>query len=74
MYEARITVASNQPLDKVFAAEDHVLSNNRASYTLSRITKGWQVDAIADDAVAFRAILNAIAKILTIYEKMQKVQ
>lgn len=61
-------------LEKVFAAEDKELSNKRASYTVVEDSEGTTLHVKADDAVAFRAMMNGVCKILAIHEKMSTVE
>jgi tRNA threonylcarbamoyladenosine modification (KEOPS) complex Pcc1 subunit len=68
-----VKTTDQDKLKAVFAAEDKALSNDRASYTLQVTTEGITVDVVGKDAVAFRAMVNAVSKVLAIYEKMLQV-
>ena len=73
--KAEITVEGNpDTLTKLFAAEDKVLSNNRAKYTITAKEKGIVFNVDANDAVAMRAVLNAITKTLEVFEKMGNIK
>ena len=61
-------------LEKVFAAEDKELSNKRASYTVVEDSEGTTITLQAEDAIAFRAMINGVGKILAIHEKMSTVE
>ena len=69
--KATITV-DYKDLEDLFACEDKVLSNNRASYTMNKTDSGFEFIINANDAVALRAMLTGITKTLTIYEKISK--
>ncbi len=68
------TTGDAATLKDLFAAEDKELSNQRASYVVTSTDKGVRFDITASDAVALRATLTAITKLLEIYEKMGDVQ
>lgn len=73
--KSTITVKGDpDTLTKLFAAEDHELSNNRARYTIASQEESIRFDIEADDAVALRAVLNAITKTLEVFEKMGNIK
>jgi tRNA threonylcarbamoyladenosine modification (KEOPS) complex Pcc1 subunit len=57
----------------LFSAQDKELSNNRAFFTLSKSTDGVVFTITADDCVALRAIISAITKSLSIFEKTREI-
>jgi len=76
-FSANITVfispKQKDQIVKLFASEDNELTNNRASYTIEGNEKKVTFVIKADDAVALRAMTNAVCKTLAIFEKMHKV-
>ena len=76
-FSASIVIhASSKEQDDIitlFASEDQELSNNRASYDIEAKDNNVVFTIKADDAVALRAITNAICKTLSVFEKMSKV-
>lgn len=75
-FNATITV--REPTDvirlkKLFATEDSVLSNERASYEI--VEKKDEVEFVvqAQDAVALRAMTSAITKTLAVFYKVKKI-
>lgn len=75
MYSATVTVSTPKAGDlaKVFAAEDKELGNQRGTYTLECFDNKLVIHAHADDAVAFRAVVSAISKVLAIHQKITRV-
>lgn len=77
-FKATIEVNANpetqEKLTILFASEDTELSNNRASYSIERESQGIVFKINADDAVALRAITNAICKTLAVYEKVSDIK
>lgn len=69
--ESTIKYVSAQPekIVHVFALEDKKFSNNRAKYMVKNLDGNVHFHVEAKDSVAFRAVMNNISKILTIYEK-----
>jgi tRNA threonylcarbamoyladenosine modification (KEOPS) complex Pcc1 subunit len=59
-------------LHKIFKVEETESINNRASWTLSKSNDELIFNVQAKDSVALRAVLNSITKLLTVYEKMEK--
>ncbi|MEA3399186.1 MAG: hypothetical protein U9R00_01585 [Patescibacteria group bacterium] len=60
---------TSENIDKLFAKEDKEISKSRAKYCLKKNDEGINFEVNADDAVALRAILTAITRVLSIYEK-----
>jgi tRNA threonylcarbamoyladenosine modification (KEOPS) complex Pcc1 subunit len=60
-------------LHKIFKVEQTETINNRANWTLTKIDEEIIFDIKAKDSVALRAVLNSITKLLTVYEKMEKI-
>lgn len=76
-FSANITVSvspkQKDQIVKLFASEDDELTNNRASYTIEGDNETVVFVIKANDAVALRAMTNAVCKSLAIFEKMHKV-
>jgi tRNA threonylcarbamoyladenosine modification (KEOPS) complex Pcc1 subunit len=70
---AQITIEADadmqHKLQQLFSAEDKVLSNNRASYTIQMRNDECLFIIEAQDGVALRAILSSISKTLSVFEK-----
>jgi tRNA threonylcarbamoyladenosine modification (KEOPS) complex Pcc1 subunit len=60
---------SAKELKKLFETENSELKNERASYSFKSDKNDFLITITADDASAFRAILNSVAKLISIYEK-----
>ena len=45
----------------------------RSATTITKRTKGFDIDVKAEDAVALRAALNSITQLLKVYEKVEKI-
>ena len=72
-YKAKITVATGKLTDKVyrcFVPETDV-KTERSSFTLKKQKECIVFDVSAKDAVALKATLNSISKLLTVFEKMK---
>jgi len=69
-YAADLTVNDNNPetLLKAFFSEDS--EGDRSSFELKKKEKGVLFKIKAKDAVALRARLNSIVKLLQVYEKV----
>lgn len=68
-----VTVSDDKQADdimRLFRTEDSELANGRSAYHLEK--NGHSIDFIvkATDSTAMRTALNAITKVLTVYEKM----
>ena len=63
-----------EQLVSLFETEDRVLTNGRASFNMVLTDVGFvSFDFVSKDAVALRAIINAVCKSLSVFEKMKKV-
>ncbi len=60
---------SAKALKKLFETERSELKNDRASYSFKAVKNDFLIIIKADDATAFRAILNSVSKLISIYEK-----
>lgn len=75
-YGATISVAGGEELDTLYAAflpEKKGLKAERAHYTIKREKGAVVFEVSAGDAVAFRAAVSAISKMLSVIEKVRKV-
>lgn len=76
-FSANITVSvsprQKDQIVKLFASEDNELTNNRASYVIEGNDKEVIFVIKANDAVAMRAMTNAVCKTLAVFEKMHTV-
>lgn len=59
-------------LSRLFKAEKIKQQNNRANFTISIKNNNFIMDIEAKDTTAFRAIINSISKMLSVYEKTKK--
>jgi tRNA threonylcarbamoyladenosine modification (KEOPS) complex Pcc1 subunit len=70
MYTSTIIIDHDiDALDKLFASEDKNLG--RSSFNISIRDDKLLVDVKADDAVAFKTVMNTLAKVLIVWEKSQ---
>ena len=67
--KATISTGYDKRLLDVFAAEDHDIG--RASYTYQQVGDELVFSIQGDDATALRAVLNAITKLLSTWERSQ---
>lgn len=70
-----ITVQADEDADKLmrlFVVEDKELSNKRGSYTLTQEGTSVIFSVEASDAIAFRAMIGAITKTLSVFEKAKQ--
>lgn len=67
--KASITIGFDERILDVFAQEDKQIG--RASYTISTQNDTIVFDISAEDAAALRTIMNAITKLLSIWEDSQ---
>lgn len=65
----KYTSTQSKKIVNVFALEEKEFSNNRAKYVVEEKLDTVHFLVEAKDSVAFRAVVNNISKILTIYEK-----
>lgn len=71
---ATISVAGDAGLIRAaFLPEKKALKAERAHYAIRAGDGGVVFEVKADDAVAFRAAVNAITKMLSVIEKVKKV-
>lgn len=71
---ATISVAGDAELIRAaFLPEKKVLKAERAHYAIRVVEGGVVFEAGAEDAVAFRAAVSAITKMLSVIEKVKKV-
>jgi len=66
---ATITIQRDARIHELFAPEDKDIG--RAQYTITEDDTHIMFHITAEDAVAMRASLNAITKLLTIWEKTE---
>ena len=58
-------------LGQLFEAEKTTSKNGRAEYRTEKREEDFIIHITANDSTAFRAITNSLAKLLSVYEKMQ---
>ena len=74
MIRASITLPDEQDhIRRLFAAEQHVMLNDRASYEVARDGRETIISLTARDATALRAVMNSVCKTLIVYEKVTQV-
>ncbi len=74
-YSASIIVKGNPGnIYKCFFPEAKHLKSNRSDYKIEKNKEGVLFKISADDSVALRATLNSITKLLTVYEKLEKIK
>ena len=70
-YKAKIVVDGDPiKLYKLFHTE--LLGSKRSSCSIQKQKKGVVFEITSKDSVALRATLNSITKLLTVYEKIEK--
>ncbi len=70
-YKATITASGNQELIfKAFSVEKQ--KTERSQLKITKIKEGVLFEITADDAVALRATINGITRLLTVAEKLIK--
>lgn len=73
-YAAAITVKGDAELiKKVFEAEDAQIKD-KASYTIKKAKNGIVFAVEAEDGTGLRTALNSITKVLTVIEKVKKIE
>ncbi len=73
-YTAAITVKGDTDLiKKVFAAEDTQIKD-KASYKIKKNPAGIAFAVEAEDSIGLRTALNSITKVLTVIEKVRKIE
>jgi tRNA threonylcarbamoyladenosine modification (KEOPS) complex Pcc1 subunit len=60
-------------IQKLFEAEEKDFANQRACYELVKTKESLVFKIKAEDSTALKAVLNSIAKLLTVYEKTSAV-
>ena len=68
-YTAQIIAKKDIHLEKIFQAEEKNLQNNRSRYEVKKSGDKVRFEIEAEDAVALKAALNSIAKVLQVHEK-----
>ena len=68
-----IPKSGNEHLIEVFAPEDKSLSNGRGEYTITTDEENITFTITASDAVALRAIMSSVTKVLSIHHKMNQI-
>jgi tRNA threonylcarbamoyladenosine modification (KEOPS) complex Pcc1 subunit len=61
-------------LYEIFQAENTDSLSDRSSYTVVNNEETTTFEVTANDGVAFRAVVNTIAKNITLFEQMQKIR
>ena len=75
IYSAKIRVYKNPAIIyKCFISESKSLKTDRSNYTIKKYKDYVEFDIKAKDSVALRATLNSITKLLTVYEKIEKLK
>ena len=73
-YAAAITVKGDAELiKKVFAAEGTQIKD-KASYKIKKTAAGISFAVEAEGSIGLRAAFNSITKVLTVIEKVKKIQ
>lgn len=74
-YSAKIRVYKNPDIVyKCFCSESKTLKTNRSNYTIKKYKGYVEFNIKAKDSVALRATVNSIIKMLTVYEKINKLK
>ena len=60
-------------LKTLFEAENSSFENDRASYFCKAKKNDFLITIKAEDATAFRAMINSISKLISLYEKTDAV-
>jgi tRNA threonylcarbamoyladenosine modification (KEOPS) complex Pcc1 subunit len=69
-YSSQIIVKEDpDKIEKLFASEEKAFANERANYSLKKEGKELKITLQAKDAVALRAVLNSVVKMLITYEQ-----
>jgi len=70
-YSAEIRVRENKDLLNCFVPEK--FEKERTSYKVKKIKNNVVFEIKSKDIAAFRATVNSITQMLTVYEKMKKI-
>nr|MCK4930312.1 hypothetical protein [Nanoarchaeota archaeon] len=74
MLSAEISVKENfHNMEKLFAAEEKTFKNQRACYEIKKNKDKIVFKVKAKDSSALRAVLNSITKLISVYEKAERV-
>jgi tRNA threonylcarbamoyladenosine modification (KEOPS) complex Pcc1 subunit len=74
-YSAKIRVNQNpEIIYKSFISESKSLKTKRSNYTVKKYKNYVEFEIEAKDSVALRATFNSIIKLLTVYEKINKLK
>ena len=74
-YSAEIRVYKNpNMIYKCFYSESKTLKADRSNYTIKKHKDYVEFNIDAKDSVALRATVNSIIKMLTVYEKINKLK
>jgi tRNA threonylcarbamoyladenosine modification (KEOPS) complex Pcc1 subunit len=72
-YTAEITIQEDSKnIEKLFLAEEKEFGNGRAGYEIVKGKGSLTFKFQAEDSTALRAVLNSVAKMLSVYEKAKK--
>ena len=75
IYSAKIRVYKNPAIIyKCFVSESKNLKSDRSSYTIKKRKDYVEFNIKANDSIALRATLNSIIKLLTVYEKIERLK
>ncbi len=73
-YRSTISVKGDSELiSKVFASEDRKIKD-KASYKIRKSSGGVTFAIEAEDSIGLRTALNSITKLLTVIEKVKKIE
>ena len=74
-YSAKIRVNQNpEIIYKSFISESKSLKTDRSNYIIKKYKNYVEFEIEAKDSVALRATFNSIIKLLTVYEKINKLK
>ena len=75
IYSAKIKAYKNPAIIyKCFISESKSLKTDRSNYIIKKYKNYVEFEIEAKDSVALRATLNSITKVLTVYEKINKLK
>lgn len=73
MLKATLEIEDKEGLVKAFKSEEKKFANNRAEYDLEERNGVVLFHVKAKDSVALRSVLNTITKLLSVYDKTNKI-
>ena len=74
MLNAEIIIKKNiNDLKQLFGAEEKVFKNQRAGYEVIKEKNKLVFKVKARDSTALKAVLNSITKLISVYEKAERV-